>query len=130
MRKQPDVVKAITPKEAVQKIETLVDSGLELQATETLRQIRELLEAAREDSIKHDAAMNYAEAAAHIDTTEATLKFWISTGTYAIPYVRVGKRGIRFLRSDLDAWMESRKEHRRYRPTGEKTKIKRIKKAA
>ncbi len=47
------------------------------------------------------------EAAACIDVTEHTLCVWRSSGRYRIRFYRVG-RNVRYRRSDLDAWLESR----------------------
>jgi excisionase family DNA binding protein len=48
------------------------------------------------------------EAAAHLDVTEHTLCVWRSSGRYRIRFYRIG-RNVRYRRSDLDAWLESRK---------------------
>ena len=47
------------------------------------------------------------EAAAYIGVTENTLSVWRCVGRYAIPFIKVG-RLVRYRRSDLDAWLESR----------------------
>ncbi len=46
--------------------------------------------------------------AAEVLTVEpGTLSVWRSTGRYSIPFVKVGRR-VRYRRSDLMAWLESR----------------------
>ena len=46
--------------------------------------------------------------AAEVLTVEpGTLSVWRSTGRYSIPFVKVGRR-VRYRRSDLLAWLESR----------------------
>lgn len=51
-------------------------------------------------------------AAAVLDVTPGTLSVWRSTGRYALPFLKVGRK-VRYRRSDLLAWLE-----RRTRPTG------------
>ena len=46
-------------------------------------------------------------AAALLDVTPGTLSVWRSTGRYALPYVKVGRK-VRYRRADLLAWLESR----------------------
>jgi excisionase family DNA binding protein len=48
-----------------------------------------------------------ADAARLLDVTPGTLEVWRTTKRYALPYVRVG-RNIRYRRSDLVAFVESR----------------------
>ena len=47
------------------------------------------------------------EAAAYIGVSENTLSVWRCVGRYAIPFIKVG-RLVRYRRSDLDTWLESR----------------------
>jgi excisionase family DNA binding protein len=47
------------------------------------------------------------QAAAYLSVREQTLAVWHSTGRYAIPVLKVG-RSVRYRRSDLDRWLESR----------------------
>lgn len=37
-----------------------------------------------------------------------TLAVWRSTNRYQIPYIKVGRK-VRYRKSDLDAWLESRR---------------------
>jgi len=53
--------------------------------------------------------LNYQEAAEFLRISRGTLENWISTGLYAVPYIRVG-RLIRFRPDSLSRWLES-KEH-------------------
>ena len=47
------------------------------------------------------------EAAAYLGVREQTLAVWNCTGRYALPVIKVG-RSVRYRRSDLDRWLESR----------------------
>ena len=51
-------------------------------------------------------------AAAVLDVTPGTLSVWRSTGRYALPFLKVGRK-VRYRHSDLLAWLE-----RRTRETG------------
>ncbi len=60
--------------------------------------------------LKHqstDPLFTPPEAAAYIGVTENTLSVWRCVGRYAIPFIKVG-RLVRYRRSDLEAWLESR----------------------
>jgi len=60
--------------------------------------------------LKHqstDPLFTPPEAAVYIGVTENTLSVWRCVGRYAIPCIKVG-RLVRYRRSDLDAWLESR----------------------
>jgi len=46
-------------------------------------------------------------AAEFLDTTPGTLSVWRSTGRYALPFVKVGRK-VRYRVSDLEAWLEQR----------------------
>ena len=48
-----------------------------------------------------------AEASEVLGVREQTLAVWRSSGRYSLKFVRCG-RLIRYRRSDLDAWLESR----------------------
>lgn len=47
------------------------------------------------------------EAAKILDTKPSTLSVWRSTGRYALPFVKIGRK-VRYRRSDLAAWIASR----------------------
>ena len=51
--------------------------------------------------------LNEREAAEVLDTQPGTLSVWRSTGRYAIPFYKIGSK-VRYKRSDLEAWLESR----------------------
>ena len=51
--------------------------------------------------------MTETQAAIALDTSVGTLQVWRSTGRYAIPFIKIG-RNVRYRRSDLNAWIESR----------------------
>ena len=44
-------------------------------------------------------------AAALLDVTPGTLSVWRSTGRYALPFLKVGRK-VRYRRVDLLAWLE------------------------
>jgi excisionase family DNA binding protein len=46
-------------------------------------------------------------AAAVLDVTPGTLSVWRSTGRYALPFLKIGRK-VRYRRSDLLAWLEKR----------------------
>jgi hypothetical protein len=46
-------------------------------------------------------------AAELLDTAPGTLSVWRSTGRYALPFLKVGRK-VRYRRSDLLAWLETR----------------------
>ena len=48
------------------------------------------------------------EAATYLGVKEGTLAVWASTRRYDLPFVKVG-RLVRYLRSDLDLWLKSRR---------------------
>lgn len=51
-------------------------------------------------------------AAAMLDVSPGTLSVWRSTGRYALPFVKIGRK-VRYRRADLDAWLAAR-----YRESG------------
>ncbi len=57
-----------------------------------------------------DHLLTPPEAAAYIGVTENTLSVWRCVGRYAIPFIKVG-RLVRYRRSDLEAWLESRTQN-------------------
>jgi excisionase family DNA binding protein len=60
------------------------------------------------DIIQHTRELvDEKEAAEILDTAPGTLSVWRSTGRYAIPFIKVGRR-VRYRRSDLERWLESR----------------------
>ena len=46
-------------------------------------------------------------AAAILDVSPGTLSVWRSTGRYNLPFLKVGRK-VRYRRSDLEAWIQSR----------------------
>lgn len=46
-------------------------------------------------------------AAALLDVTPGTLSVWRSTGRYALPFLKIGRK-VRYRRTDLLAWLEKR----------------------
>jgi len=46
-------------------------------------------------------------AAALLDVSPGTLSVWRSTGRYALPFLKIGRK-VRYRRADLQAWMDSR----------------------
>ena len=51
--------------------------------------------------------LNRAAAAEYIGSRPQTLAVWALTGRYNLPMVKVG-RSVRYRKSDLDKWLESR----------------------
>jgi len=51
-------------------------------------------------------------AAAMLDVSPGTLSVWRSTGRYALPFLKIGRK-VRYRRADIDAWLAAR-----YRETG------------
>ena len=47
------------------------------------------------------------QAAAFINVSPKTLPVWRSTGRYAIPYIKIGRK-VRYRVEDLRAWLDSR----------------------
>lgn len=47
------------------------------------------------------------EAAELLTVSPGTLSVWRSTGRYALPFLKVGRK-VRYRRGDLLAWLESR----------------------
>lgn len=46
-------------------------------------------------------------AAAYLDVAPGTLSVWRSTGRYALPFLKIGRK-VRYRRADLDAWLAAR----------------------
>ena len=46
-------------------------------------------------------------AAAMLDVSPGTLSVWRSTGRYALPFLKIGRK-VRYRRADLLAWLEKR----------------------
>ena len=46
-------------------------------------------------------------AAAILDVSPGTLSVWRSTGRYALPFLKIGRK-VRYRRADLDAWLAAR----------------------
>jgi len=47
------------------------------------------------------------QAAAKLQVTPGTLSVWRSTGRYALPFIKVGRK-VRYRVSELDLWLERR----------------------
>lgn len=47
------------------------------------------------------------QAAQHLNVSPGTLSVWRSTGRYALPFVKVGRR-VRYRLADLDSWIQER----------------------
>lgn len=56
---------------------------------------------------KNPDLVDEREAAKILDVSPGTLSVWRSTGRYALPFVKIGRK-VRYSRSGLNAWMESR----------------------
>ncbi len=55
----------------------------------------------------HANLLDEKAAAELLDVSPGTLSVWRSTGRYALPFLKVGRK-VRYRRSDLMAWLESR----------------------
>jgi len=64
----------------------------------------------KQSSTTPAAEFSNSEAAAYLGIAPETLEIWRCTGRHKIPYVKVGRR-VRYRRSDLDNWMQSRTMH-------------------
>ncbi|ECG8627775.1 TPA: helix-turn-helix domain-containing protein [Salmonella enterica] len=51
------------------------------------------------------------EAAAYIGVTARTMANWHSSGRVKIPFYKVGKKKVLYLQSDLDAYLDSVRQH-------------------
>lgn len=47
------------------------------------------------------------EATSYLGLADGTLAVWRSTGRYQIPFIKIGAN-VRYRKSDLDTWLESR----------------------
>jgi hypothetical protein len=47
------------------------------------------------------------DAAEFLDVSPGTLSVWRSTGRYALPFIKVGRR-VKYRPEDLSAWLDSR----------------------
>lgn len=56
---------------------------------------------------KNTDLVDETEAAEILDLAPGTLSVWRSTGRYAIPFIKVGRK-VRYSRTALNAWLESR----------------------
>ena len=54
-----------------------------------------------------EALLDDKAAAAVLDVTPGTLSVWRSTGRYALPFLKVGRK-VRYRRSDLLNWLDKR----------------------
>jgi len=51
--------------------------------------------------------LDETEAADLLNLAPGTLSVWRSTGRYALPFLKVGRR-VRYRRADLEAWLSAR----------------------
>ena len=51
--------------------------------------------------------LDETQAAELLTVAKGTLGVWRSTGRYALPFIKVGRR-VRYRRADLVAWLEKR----------------------
>jgi predicted DNA-binding transcriptional regulator AlpA len=63
----------------------------------------------------HDEILNRPDASKFLKTNPRTLDYLVSTGQ--IPYSRIGKRGVVFLKSRLLEWLREREGIAYHRPT-------------
>lgn len=55
----------------------------------------------------NDELLDDKAAAEVIDVVPGTMSVWRSTGRYALPFIKIGRK-VRYRRSDLLAWLEMR----------------------
>ena len=53
---------------------------------------------------------NTAGAANHLGIAPATLAYWRSKGSQAVPYLKIGGRVV-YRKDDLDKWLDERTYH-------------------
>lgn len=58
-------------------------------------------------SIQQDKKLTRSEAADYIGVAPRTLANWHSTGRVKIPFYKVGRKKTIYLKSDLDAYLQS-----------------------
>jgi excisionase family DNA binding protein len=58
--------------------------------------------------MRNDEWLDYEGASLFIDAAVGTLQVWVSTRRYALPYYKIGRK-VRFKKSELAAWMDTRK---------------------
>ena len=77
-----------------------MQSGIHWMRTMTTQNLQNLI-AAGADLLDDKAA------AAILDVSPGTLSVWRSTGRYALPVLKIGRK-VRYRRADLDAWLAAR----------------------
>lgn len=60
-------------------------------------------------TMKNPNLLNREEAAHYIGVATQTLALWSAKGRYSIPMIKVGRLS-KYLKTDLDKWLESRRE--------------------
>ena len=63
--------------------------------------------ALHDTTIKTAALLDEHEAANLLQISPGTLQVWRSTGRYALPFVKVGRR-VRYRPEDLQKWLQDR----------------------
>jgi len=56
------------------------------------------------------ALLDDKAAAVYLDVAPGTLSVWRSTGRYALPFLKIGRK-VRYRRADLDAWLARHTRH-------------------
>ena len=59
--------------------------------------------------IDNDKLLSTKETSEYLGIAEGTLAVWRTTNRYKIPYIKTG-RLVKYRKSELDAWLESRKK--------------------
>ena len=70
------------------------------------QQIQSLSEIIRQSATLNDL-LDEKQAASFLNVKPGTLSVWRRTGSYSIPFVKVG-RSVSYRLGDLNAWLESR----------------------
>lgn len=71
---------------------------------------RKILQQPQKNAAPLTPFLSCEDAADYLQVSVRTLDVWRCTRRYEIPYVKIGSR-VRYRKSDLDAWLESRTSH-------------------
>ena len=55
--------------------------------------------------VENLALMRYVEIAKLLSVKPQTVRNWVCSGKYNLPYIRISPRCVRFIRSDIELWI-------------------------
>ena len=58
-------------------------------------------------AVRESKLLTTKEAAAKLGVLPATLAIWRCSGTYSLPFIKIGKRKVMYLERDLDEFIVS-----------------------